>query len=925
MEKPDLRFFTGPGELPFVGREPQLDALADALARARAGHPTVVLLQGEAGIGKSRLLRQAIAEVTLSDAVVLRATGDEAEAALHLGVISQLLAGVAPLPPALAGLSRDPGELNPLAAGVELLDLLGDLQKGLVVVAVDDAHWADSASLHALAFCLRRLGTDRVLAVFAARREELDRLPRGLTELAQEPSGTTIALAGLQPAELAQLARALGAGALSPRAAERLARHTGGSPLLAGALLQELGSALLSTPEGLEGHAPRSYSSVVFARLASCAPSGRELATAGSVLGLRWPLALGAELAGVDDPLAAADEAVEAGLIALEHAPGGMPLAAFRHALVRAALYQELTLTKRAALHRAAAKLVEDPRDALRHRVEAEIGPDPELAAELVATAQQDAAAGSWGTAARAYLWASRVVAGRDQRESHFLDAVVCLLLAGDVAEARTLLEQTVSFAETAALHLARGYLAWTDGAFGRAEQELCAAWKLAADTDAGQLAARAGDLLSSLCVYLGRGAEGIHWAKRALEAHPEPIPGTNRRTSLLVGYGMSGRAHEGLAEAARLQLDRVDARKADGLVGRGTLRLWGDDPVGAREDLLPVVELGLRRGPLDAAMFAAVHLADAEWRLGRWEEALVHAEAGVHAAAEALHSWFIAEAHAVAALPLITRGEWEEAELHVRGAVDAARRVGYGHGSLWAIVARARLAEARGDPERIVRALLPLLQFTGADGVDHPGLYPWREMLGAALIWLGRAEEAGEHAAALERQAEALSLGSARGRALRLRGLIAAAAAQYDNAIPLLESALAAFSSLPQPFDRALIEADLGACLRRAGQRRAAAERLSQARGTLERLHANPYLGRVEQELAACGLRPVRDPNEARERLTAAELAVARLVAYGKSNREVANELVLSPKTVEHHLGRIYQKLGISSRTQLAVRFSER
>jgi DNA-binding NarL/FixJ family response regulator len=136
--------------------------------------------------------------------------------------------------------------------------------------------------------------------------------------------------------------------------------------------------------------------------------------------------------------------------------------------------------------------------------------------------------------------------------------------------------------------------------------------------------------------------------------------------------------------------------------------------------------------------------------------------------------------------------------------------------------------------------------------------------------------------------------------------------------------SALAELEGLPQPFDRALVEADLGACLRRAGRRRLAADRLRQSEATLARLGAAPYLTRVQQELAACGIHPTRDRAEARERLTPAELSVARLVASGRSNREAAAELVLSVKTVEHHLGRIYQKLGIRSRTQLAVHLSE-
>ena len=910
---------------PFVGREQQLAVLTQVFAGAVAGRPAVVLVHGEAGMGKSALLARVAEQFEADGAVLLRAVGDEAESALHLGVMSQLVAGIAATPAELGSLPGKPGEHNVLTAGAGMLALLGELQdRGPVVLVVDDAQWADSASLHALAFCLRRLRADRVLALLAARTDEIDRIPRGLTTLSRVPTGTMVPVTGLRPGELAQLARVLDAGVLSPRAAQRLVRHTEGSPLLASALLREFGAAQLSAPGALEAHAPRSFSSIVLARLAACGPQGRELAMAGSVLGQRWPLALAAELAGVGDPLAAADEAADAGLLVVERRFGVMPLGCFPHPLVRAAIYQELTLSERAALHRAAAALVDDQRDELRHRVEAEAGLDPELAGELIVAARRDAAVGSWGAAAHAYLWAARVAPGRERQERHVLDAVVCLLLAGDVAEARALLAQAVSFAGSAALHLARGYLAWTDGTFGLAEPELRAAWDLAGQLGEQDLAARAADLLSSMCVYLGCGAEGIAWARRALETHPDPLPGTNRRTSLLAGYGVSCRAAEGLAEAAQLELDRVDARHADGLVGRGTLRLWADDPAGARADLLSVADACLRHGPLETGMFAAVHLADAEWRLGRWDDALLHAEAGVDAAEQALHSWFVAEAHAAAALPLITRGEWPAAQAHVRAAVDAAKRVGYGHGTLWAIVARARLADAQADPQRVVRALTPLLDFTAIDGVDHPGIHSWRELLAAALVTLGRAAEAEEHAAVLDRQAHELELRSARAGALRLRGLAEAAAGRHETAIRRFEQALDEFELLSQPLDKAITEADLGGCLRRVGRRRAAAGRLRHAESVLALLGATPYLTRVRQELEACGLRPVRGKAESSERLTPAELAVARLVSCGKSNREVASELVLSTKTVEHHLGRIYQKLRICSRTQLAGRLAE-
>lgn len=455
---------------PFVGRGAELAVLENALVRARFARPMVMLVLGEAGMGKSALLARATGRLQGSGGVVLRAAGDEHEADLHLGVLAQLVAGIRRENASATAFATPEGELEPLAAGASLLELVGELQDpGPLAIVVDDAQWADSASLHALAFSLRRLRSDRVVALLSARTDGLDRLPRGLTALAQEPTGTTLALSGLDAGELVQLAEALGAGRLSRRAAQRLAHHTGGNPLLAAALLQELGASRVASPEELETRAPRSFASVVLARLSACGAGGRELAVAGSVLGLRWPVALAAALAEIDNSLAAMDEAAAAGLVVVDGEAAGPPLGRFAHPLVQAAIYQELPLTRRTVLHQAAAALVEDPRAKLRHRTRAQIGPDAELAAELVAAAERDEASGSWAAAARAHLWAARVAGSGRERERRVLEAAVCLLLAGDVAEARAMLDGTDSFAETARLALARGYLAWTDGDFAAA------------------------------------------------------------------------------------------------------------------------------------------------------------------------------------------------------------------------------------------------------------------------------------------------------------------------------------------------------------------------------------------------------------------------------------------------------------------------
>jgi DNA-binding CsgD family transcriptional regulator len=209
-----------------------------------------------------------------------------------------------------------------------------------------------------------------------------------------------------------------------------------------------------------------------------------------------------------------------------------------------------------------------------------------------------------------------------------------------------------------------------------------------------------------------------------------------------------------------------------------------------------------------------------------------------------------------------------------------------------------------------------------GEREVDQPGFWPWQDLYAEALVGAGRLGEAEvflarheELAAARGRGALVARLARARGRLEAARGRTAAAEAAFGRAAGELERL---------PFQRGLLELAHGQVLRRAGQRRAAATRLSAARERLAGLRARPYVERCEQELAACGLAPAKRSALDPSRLTAQESAVARLVAVGMTNRHVASELFISIKTVQFHLTHVYAKLGVSSRAELASRFRD-
>ena len=202
----------------FVGRTGELAVLDAEMQAVRGGQPRVVVVEGEAGIGKSSLVSRFVAEHR--DVCLLRASGDEAEMLLAWGVIDQLLAGIGSAAregsPRAAAARRN--DADPLAVGTQLVAVLGDLQAGdrVVVVVVDDLHWSDQLSARALLFALRRMQADRVLGLVSARTDELDRLGDAWSRFAGgDHRVTRLRLGGLDAEDLAALARTVGAGLLS--------------------------------------------------------------------------------------------------------------------------------------------------------------------------------------------------------------------------------------------------------------------------------------------------------------------------------------------------------------------------------------------------------------------------------------------------------------------------------------------------------------------------------------------------------------------------------------------------------------------------------------------------------------------------------------------------------------------------------------
>ena len=316
--------------------------------------------------------------------------------------------------------------------------------------------------------------------------------------------------------------------------------------------------------------------------------------------------------------------------------------------------------------------------------------------------------------------------------------------------------------------------------------------------------------------------------------------------------------------------------------------------------------------------------MAETEYRRGDWDAGATLAEQAVTLVQDTEQVWLLAFAHAVAVFVPAAQGRWEQAEAHLAACRQAARTLGDQPSRAYADNAAVHLSLCRGDAAGVVAAARDLLG-DPPGGSHDSGIFSWATHHATALVELGCLDEAAVALDSLTSAARQGQHGPRLARLARVRGQLAAARRQPDQARAAFNEALRLGEGTVDALEAAMSHAAYGRFLRRRGERRAAVEQLTHAESLLTTLQAEPFLRRCRAELTACG-HPVGPHAPVThhvgvETLTPQELAVANLVCAGQTNREAAQELVLSVKTIGYHLGHVYAKLGVRSRTELVAR----
>lgn len=927
------------GEL--LERGEELALIEQALADLDHGHGSALIIQGAVGIGRSSLLRAVCEHACCQGLQTFTARASELERDFGFGIARQLLerplvhAGEeerAELLTGAAALARPvlgmPGRSeNSFAALHGLYWLIANLAaKRPLVLAIDDLQWADEPSLRWLVYLCHRLEGLPVLVAATTSP-----LRRGhcqlLAELLTVGSVQVLSPGALSSSAVARLIHD-GLHAVPDQAfVDACARASGGNPFVLRELIHDLAAdgvaPVAAQATGVAERIPSQVERTVLARLRRLDKPAARLAQAAAVLGEGTELRLAAAMANLD--IGAAAEAADA-LLTAELFADGRPLQ-FLHPLVRSAVYDQLAPGARAQAHARAAQLLAgdgaQPEQVAVQLLACEPAGDTSAVRALRAAAAAAVARGAPDTAVTYLRRAWAEPPEEDLRAAVLGELGTAERIARDPAAVDDLDRAWQMSTDPVARARLAGQLA--NVLFYTANLARCFAVLRTGLRDLGD---RDADLASLL--YSHKAIELI-CGVRPTEA-PEA---TFELLRELAAHNVTASRAPQLALAALLTARGLRCHEVAGLVDRG----WDDGRFLAEEtcEAIPAIVAGwalVHADELDRAQaLADAMLADARGRgsvvgflsaTGRRgavalrRGALAEAEADLRAALDLAtehnltHAFPILAAHL--GTSLIECGSVDEATAVLEGVnLDPSSVAAPIAGLL--LEARARVRLIRGRRAQAIGDLRLCGQIAEAAQLHNPNIFSWRSTLALTLA-ADQPQEARDLAKTELRLARRSGLPRAIGIALRRCGLLATG----NDRIELLEKSVAVLDNTPMRLELAHSLAELGAALRRTGACIAARSPLRRALDIADRCGATPLMARTRDEALAAGARPRRPRTTGVHALTPSELRVARLAAQSLTNRDIAQALFITSKTVSDHLSSAYRKLNIASRDQLAL-----
>jgi DNA-binding CsgD family transcriptional regulator len=906
-----------------IGRNDETTRLRGFLSGVADG-PSALVVEGEAGIGKTALL-----EATLAQAAgprVLRARCAQVESGLAYAGLADLFGRlIEPVLPALASPQRRVLEVvlgraevgqdavQPLLVGRATLEVVRSLAAATpLLVAIDDVQWLDPASARTLTFVIRRLDAAPV-GVLVTRRGPGGPLPLELDDALPEGRRERLLLGPLDPDDLELLVEERLGEPLPRSLRRRVAAAAGGNPLYALELVAAQRQA---------GHS-RGDQLALPARLEELLADRLERLPSEATEPLAAVAALAAPTVGLimavlgEQARAALDAALDAGVLLVEE--GRLR---FSHPLLGVAALARLPPSARRRLHARLAAALADPEERARHLVLTADGPDAGVAAGVEQGADRARARGAPEVAAELAEAAVRLTPPERAEEvrRRRIAAGYHWVTAGEVRRGRAHLAAAL---EAAPPGQVRAELRWRLGMLVLVDDVDGAVALLEA-----ALAESRGD--QALHAMVARRLAGPYWWQGRLR---EALRLIRRSVELAEALGDP----RGLLDALNLYAlgALIAGELPPDLPGRVEQLTRAAPPLPAHEDPdLILSQVDLARGDARSAaarlerlyqraveqgnelglVWAPAVLAEVELARGHWPRAQRLAEEALRTARRLASPFWLSRGLLAVALVDAHLGNAAAAQAAAVELLEVAGRGGLVPLELEGRAVLGFVALSQGDAHAAHAELGPLLERLGEVGVREPtwARLVWSEL--DALVELGQLDQAAALAEDLAARGRALDRPFALATAARARGLILSARGDLEGAQAELEASLAEHDRLGWPFERARTLLALGVVRRRGKQKRAARQTLAQALALFDGLGAHLWSARTTAELARIGGRP-----PATGGLTPTERRVAELVAQGRTNREVADLLFLSAKTVAAHLTSAYAKLGVRSRTELA------